>query len=162
MSALQADIVSIETRPMAVEPPVQLVRLRLNEPFSFRAGQYLEVLVDPSNRIPLSIASPPGTLPELQLHYRSTPLLKEAQLLDQLLAVAETLTIAGPSGNVQLEPSQTCPLILIAGGTGVAQALSMALDQTARRPEIPVLLLACADNAADFYFHDLLPRKSVV
>jgi NAD(P)H-flavin reductase len=145
--------------PMAAEPPVQLIRIRLNGPFSFRAGQYLEILHDCGGRIPLSIASPPAALPELQLHYRSTPQLKEAQLLDQLLAATEPLNVTHASGDVQLDPSRHCPLILIAGGTGVAQALCMALDQTARQPEIPVLLLACADDAADFYFRDLLPRS---
>ncbi len=52
------------------------------------------------------------------------------------------------------------PLLLVAGGTGAAQALAIVDDLTLRHRETPVTLLACADSEADFYFADALGAES--
>ena len=106
--------------------------------------------------IPLSIASPPELLPKLHLHYRSTPGLLEATRMDELLRRGR-LELEGGAGDVRLERSDARPLLLVAGGTGISQALCLALAQTLRHPEVAVQMLACADTEADLYFADLLP-----
>lgn len=155
MSA-NAAIGKIERRHLASEPPVQILTLELQDPFEFEAGQYLSVLHPDGTAIPLSIASPPEQLPSLILHYRSTPGLAEAARMDELI-VAERLTLDGPAGDVKLTLKDDRPLLLVAGGTGISQALSLAQAQTSRHPATRVQMLACADAPADLYFRDLLP-----
>jgi len=77
--------------------------------------------------------------------------------MDELLANRTRLEIEGPHGEVVLRPDDRRSLLLISGGTGTAQAISLALTQTDRHPDVDVLHLACADHEDDFYFKDLLP-----
>lgn len=152
-----AAILNIERRALAADPPIQILTLELTEPFAFAAGQYLTVQHPDGTEIPLSIASPPELLPVLHLHYRSTPGLAEASRMDELLE-GTRLTLAGGMGEVQLTDADHRPLLLAAGGTGISQALCLALAQTSRHPDAPVQMLACADSDADLYFADLLPQ----
>lgn len=152
-----ATIVDIESRSLAAAPAVQILTLDITDPFRFKAGQYLEVVHPDGTAIPLSIASPPEQLPFLSLHYRSTPGMVEAERMNELLEQG-ALTVRGGSGDVYLSPEDDGPLLLVAGGTGISQALCLALAQSNRYPETAVRLLACADTEADLYFGDLLPQ----
>ena len=151
-----AAIVEIERRALAEDPPIQILTLELEDAFEFAAGQYLMVMHPDGTAIPLSIASPPELLPRLSLHYRSTPGLTEAGRMDDLLR-GKRLELEGGAGDVKLDPADDAPLLLVAGGTGISQALCLALAQTTRNPDTPVQMLACADTEADHYFRDLLP-----
>ncbi len=92
--------------------------------FDFAAGQYLEIQHPSGARIPLSIASAPYQLPQLELHYRSTPGDALAPLLDDLLKARGELDLRGPFGDVSVT-AYAGPLLLVAGGTGISQALSI-------------------------------------
>ena len=146
----------IDSRSLAAEPPIQILTLTTLSAFSFEAGQYLEVLHPDGTAIPLSITSTPEQLPQLTLHYRSTPGNPEAERMDELLQ-GSRLRLRGGAGNIRLAADDDRPLLLIAGGTGISQALSLASAQAHRHPDTPVQLLACADDERDLYFDDLLP-----
>jgi CDP-4-dehydro-6-deoxyglucose reductase, E3 len=130
--------------------PVQRLVIEMPDAFAFRAGQYLEV-VHPEGPIPLSIASGPRRLPELHLHYRSTPGVREAAWMDELLAAGNPLNIRGPSGNVCLPDDPATPLLLIAGGTGISQVCAMLDELSIVRSRAPVHVLWCADSDDDLY-----------
>lgn len=118
--------------------------------FDFHCGQYLEIQ-HPDGAVPLSIASAPWRLPELHLHYRSTPGLAEAMRMDELLGRRTALPVHGPLGDVRIDVPPRQPLLLVAGGTGIAQAMSF-LDAFQRQPpDARVTLVWCADDPADFY-----------
>jgi len=134
---------------------VQRIVLEMPPSFSFQAGQYLQVL-HPDGPIPLSIASAPWRLPELHLHYRSTPGMVEAVRMDALLAAGEPLTVSAPGGEVILETPLAAPLLIAAGGTGIAQAMSFIDAFTIADPGAPVTLLWCVDHPDDFYLADQL------
>lgn len=154
-----ATIVGIEPRSLAAGSPVQILHLELTVPFEFDAGQYLEVVHPDGTTIPLSIVSPPERLPSLALHYRSTPGLVEAERMDSLLETGR-LSLRGGIGEVRLAGEDASPLFLVAGGTGISQALCLASAQCKRHPTVSVTLLACADTEADLYFHDLLSEAA--
>ena len=128
------------------------LRLRDADDWQFWAGQYLEIIHPNGTSIPLSIASSPARLPMLAVHYRSTPGAVDARAFDQLLKDSATLTIRGPSGDVFVRADQQQPLLLISGGTGAAQALSIITDTMLQGSAHPVTLVACADEQRDFYF----------
>lgn len=78
--------------------------------------------------------------------------------MDELLRGVR-LGLEGGAGDVRLGKSDARPLLLVAGGTGISQALCLALAQTMRHPDVAVEMLACADTDADLYFADLLPSE---
>ncbi len=149
---LTADIVSITGEP------VQQIELRLRDAASwqFTAGQYLEIIHPNGTSIPLSIASSPAQLPMLSVHYRSTQGATEAEAFDELLKDTTTLTIRGPAGDVVVDAQEKLPLLLISGGTGAAQALSIITDSALQSSKRPITLAACADHERDLYFRDYL------
>lgn len=134
---------------------MQRIVLEMPPSFSFQAGQYLQVL-HPDGPIPLSIASAPWRLPELHLHYRSTAGVAEAARMDALLAAGEPLTVSAPGGEVILETPLAAPLLIAAGGTGIAQAISFIDAFATTDPGAPVTLLWCVDHPQDFYLDDQL------
>jgi CDP-4-dehydro-6-deoxyglucose reductase/3-phenylpropionate/trans-cinnamate dioxygenase ferredoxin reductase subunit len=134
----------------------QRIHLRLTGEYSFQAGQYLTVLHPDGTSIPLSIASAPHRLPDLTLHYRSTPNLAEAVAMDSLLPTG-TLTLSAAAGDV-ICPDPDIALLLVAGGSGVAQAFSCVEQRSAEPHKHPgsTTLVWCADDAEDLYDLDYL------
>ena len=141
---------------------MQQVVLRLidgdqyTEPFSFLAGQYLEIVHPNGTGVPLSIASSPQRLPEIHLHYQSTPGLDAAALLDELLITGNRLSIRGPCGDVSVTTDNISNLLLVCGGTGAAQALAIINDHHFCRSAGQVTLLAFGESEASFYYRDEL------
>jgi CDP-4-dehydro-6-deoxyglucose reductase len=130
--------------------PVQRLVLEAPPAFHFAAGQYLEVL-HPEGAIPLSIASGPRRLPELHLHYRSTPGVREAAWMDELLESGKPLRMRGPFGNVTAPADPDVPLLLIAGGTGISQVCSILDELALTTARAPVTMLWCVDDAVELY-----------
>ncbi len=133
---------------------VQTLTLRVSTKFRFQAGQYLKIVHGSGALIPLSIATAPHRLPELHLHYQSTS-APEARLIDEMLAARKQgsgeFKLCGPFGDVILGSVQHEPLLLIAGGTGAAQAAGFIDQMAISPPEHKVTVLLCADTDADLY-----------
>lgn len=141
---------------LAVEKPggdVRIVRLHVRQPFTFKAGQYLNILHPGGAAIPFSIASAPTRLPELEIHFRPAPGVPEADLMLELLEApaGAQIDIDGPFGEVWVE-ALTSPLLIIAGGTGAAQAHAILSHLTAGRdnPRLQFLWSLASTEAAYF------------
>lgn len=131
--------VEIKTLPCRIDSlevlssEVVRVRLRLPavEPLSFRAGQYLDVLLPDGRRRSFSIASAPGKGSLLELHVKRvadgifTPRLFDSG--GSVLRPGSLLTIEGPLGQF-VYADGTGPALMIAGGTGFAPLKSMLLE----------------------------------
>lgn len=105
------------------------LKLPRAEPFVFRAGQYLDIVLGDGARRSYSIASPPHDRDLIELHVRrGAPGGRGAALFDAL-APKLLLEIEGPRGAFAYEepaPAQNdVPLLLIAGGTGFAPVKSI-------------------------------------
>lgn len=101
--------------------------LELDQPIDFVAGQYITVRVPHSNlRRSYSLANPPTDRRHLELHVRLTPggaatdrwLFRSVELGDQV-------DVSGPYGSFLLRADRSEPVIMIAGGTGLAPIKSM-------------------------------------
>ena len=110
--------------------PVQRIVVEVPHDYNFEAGQYLCIEAD-GIAVPLSIASAPERLPELELHYRSTPGLREAEAVDELLTGSQ-LPLSPAQGDVRCGAPRE-PLLIIAGGSGAAQAFACAEHRAAHR-----------------------------
>ncbi|MEJ0037158.1 MAG: FAD-binding oxidoreductase [Gammaproteobacteria bacterium] len=140
-NASEAEIKTLPCRIARMErlaPDVMQVFLRLPavEPLQFRAGQYLDVLLDGGQRRSFSIASPPHDSGEIELHVRHVPGGGFTGALFEKLRAGALLRIEGPIGQFIYRES-VAPALLIAGGTGFAPIKSMlrhALERGATRP----------------------------
>jgi CDP-4-dehydro-6-deoxyglucose reductase len=124
--------VEIKTLPCRIAkmtrlaPDVMQVFLRLPavEPLHFKAGQYLDVLLDGGRRRSFSIASPPHDSDLIELHVRRVPGGGFTEALFDTLHDGSLLRIEGPIGQFVYR-EQSTPALMIAGGTGFAPLKSM-------------------------------------
>jgi CDP-4-dehydro-6-deoxyglucose reductase len=115
----------IERRTLLAPDVLQLfLRLPAVEPLPFRAGQYLDVLLEDGARRSFSIASPPHDAAPLELHVRRAPGGGFTSRLFEAMPAGSLLRIEGPIGQFAW-PGDGSPLLLIAGGTGFAPIKSM-------------------------------------
>ena len=104
---------------------VRVLTLSPLEPFTWRAGQYARLGMGDDIR-PFSIASCPGNGGKITFHIRDT-----GHGVSQLLAAArvgDTVQLSGPHGEMTTEHARGRPVIMVAGGTGIAPILSLASD----------------------------------
>ena len=130
---------------------VRRIRLNLDGPFPFHAGQYLFIVHRSGRRIPFSIASSPHLLPSIELHFRPLPGNEEATLVNEILAGGDVIDLDGPHGEVMVTAACEAPLVLIAGGTGIAQARSIVEFLTIREQGAMVLLLWSVARREELY-----------
>jgi predicted ferric reductase len=116
-------------------------------PFSFSAGQFAWLAFGGRHTVtdnPFSFASAPRELPLLRF------LVREVGDRTQTFAALEpgtSVAIDGPHGSLVLR-GHDGPVLLIAGGIGIAPILSLWRDLLAGAPRHPVRLLAAARDPA--------------
>ncbi|WP_064609561.1 hypothetical protein [Photobacterium sp. J15] len=146
-------------------------------PFSFRAGQYLNLCVDGNPPLTLSIASAPALREtdepqDIEVHIggvntdevqsylsnRSNLTTENSLANAQVQALLdawqskENILIEGPFGHAWLREN-SAPLVLIAGGSGYTYIRSLLLRELCRDNQRPVTLYWGARTPADLY-HD--------
>lgn len=137
-----------------------VIRLRLRLPkaqrLQFLAGQYLDVLLPGGKRRAFSIASPPQSEDEIELHIRHVEGGDFTGWVFDELKTRDILRIEGPLGNFFVrhgEPER--PMIMMAGGTGFAPLKSMVEDLITHGDRRPIHLFWGARNAAELYLESL-------
>lgn len=101
--------------------------VELDEPMSFSAGQYAELIV-PNKGVArqYSMASPPSEPHRLEFHVRLTEggVATEGWIFDSL-QLGDRIELRGPYGRFALAEKHDEPAIMIGGGTGLAPLKSM-------------------------------------
>lgn len=144
----------IEARLAEVErvsSTVVRTRLETAQPLDFLPGQYANLSVPGASVArAYSFASLPG-LNLLEFFHKLVPDGAMSLYLAQRATVGDPLALSPPAGHFYLRENGR-PLLLIAGGTGLAPFLSM-LGHLARRPQAapPIRLLIGANAAAEFF-----------
>ncbi|MFC3396851.1 NAD(P)H-flavin reductase [Brenneria rubrifaciens] len=131
MTTLSCKVTSVE----AITDTVYRVRLLPGAPFSFRAGQYLMVVMDDRDKRPFSLASTPMERSFIELHIGASELNLYAMAVMERILKEKTLTVDIPHGEAWLREDSQRPLVLIAGGTGFSYARSILLTALAQQPE---------------------------
>lgn len=147
-----------KTRPA---PDVTILHLRYpaNERVRFRAGQYLQVLLEDGTRRNYSMAGPPQESDGTKLHIRH---IAGGCFSDRTLARLTTgsrLHIEIPFGTFFLRAEgKERPTILLASGTGVAPIASMIEDTLRRGADRPLALYWGVRREEDLYLGDAPAR----
>ena len=141
-----------------VAPDIAIVTLRLpmNEPMLFRAGQYVEFVLSNGSRRAYSIANAPaveGNV-DLELHLRHVPGGAWTDYVFTDLRERELVKIEGPLGGTALR-SHPGKLILLASGTGFAPIKSIIEDAARRNASRPMMLYWGGRTRQDLYLADL-------
>ncbi|MFB6421656.1 MAG: NAD(P)H-flavin reductase [Candidatus Malihini olakiniferum] len=123
MTTLRCKVTSVE----AITNTVYRVRLLPEVPFSFRAGQYLMVVMDERDKRPFSMASTPMEQRFIELHVSASELNLYAMAVMDRILKERALTVDIPHGEAWFREESDRPLILIAGGTGFSYVRSILL-----------------------------------
>ncbi|NTS77295.1 NAD(P)H-flavin reductase [Catenovulum sp. SM1970] len=117
------------------------VKLGLEQALSFKAGQYLLLVIDEKDKRAFSIANAPSSNTELELHIGAgeadSYAMGAIKHFQTALENGENVIIEAPGGNAHLREDSPRPVLLAAGGTGFTYTKSIAdqlLEQGCQRP----------------------------
>lgn len=129
--------------------------VRLEERLEYQAGQYAELTLDclPGESRCFSFASAMSDDAQVEFFIRQVPGGRFTGLVAGRSLLGQELTVDGPLGDFQLRPGQA-PLLLMAGGSGLAPLLAILQAALAEGDERPVTLLFGARKARDLYVLD--------
>jgi NAD(P)H-flavin reductase/hemoglobin-like flavoprotein len=129
-----AEVLDVDRRTF----DIAVLRVRTSEPVPYLAGQ--SVAVQSLSRRPqewrfYTPASAPGDV-EFELHARLIDGGPVSTALVRATAPGDTLRLGPPVGQMTLDPFSDLPLLMVAGGTGLAPMKAMIehLAQTGERP----------------------------
>ncbi len=123
---------------------------------SFRAGQFIWMTLAPNrppfHDHPFSIASAPTDLPRLRLVIGE---VGDCTRSFEHVAPGTRVAVDGPHGSFVL-PTDKSPVILIAGGVGIAPLLGILEEAAANRDKRPFRLLYAARKSTGLVYRDRL------
>ncbi|HJP72762.1 MAG TPA: 2Fe-2S iron-sulfur cluster-binding protein [Pseudonocardiaceae bacterium] len=154
---LVRDYTGTVTELAEVAPGVRRLRLTLNEPMPFNPGQYVQLSTPEGETRPYSLACAPGDSPTIELHVkRSADGAATDGWIFKHLAVGDEVPVSGPYGQFSFRPARTEPVLLLAGGTGLAPMCSILrhIERTGSGHE--VVLYHGVPTEDDLYEHQWL------
>jgi len=131
--------------------------LPMNEPTLFRAGQYLDILLQDGTRRSYSIASVPDNegVRQVELHMRHLPGGRFTDHVFGAMKLREIHKLEIPLGSFFLREHSDKPMIMLASGTGFAPIKSLIEHTLARGVRRPITLYWGGRRRGDLYLHDL-------
>jgi NAD(P)H-flavin reductase/ferredoxin len=149
-----SDIRIVPARAERVDPQAtrtvtaKLYRLRMAAPdvavldlrfpagvrISFKAGQYLQVLIPDEEPRSFSIATPPRSSDTVQLHIRVLPGSRFGSAILPTLEPGDPVVVQLPLGDFYLRDG-TQHVVMVAGGTGFAPMQSILEHSLAKQPQ---------------------------
>jgi NAD(P)H-flavin reductase len=132
------------------------VRLAIDGPNDFRAGQYIN-LITPDNIIrSYSIANVPTQ--NIELHVKLVPEGLMSAWLSRRAKIGDSIHIRGPMGDCFYHnPEQrSFPIVLAGTGTGLAPLIGIVNDALERKHDGQIILIHSGVTEADLYLHEKL------
>ncbi len=124
-------------------------------PFTFSAGQYAQLEFAAGLSRHYSLAGTPSEH-ALTFHIRHMPGGKTSSYVATRLKVGDTLKVSGPLGVAYLREAHAGPVLLVAGGSGLAPIQSILCSLLARAHAAPVTLYFGVRSERDLYHEELL------
>lgn len=131
MTTLSCKVTSVE----AITDTVYRVRLVPEAAFTFRAGQYLMVVMDERDKRPFSMASTPAQKDFIELHIGASEINLYAMAVMDRILKEKSITVDIPYGDAWLREDSQRPLVLIAGGTGFSYVRSILITALEQQPD---------------------------
>jgi ferredoxin-NADP reductase len=147
-------------------PRVKLFRLELSPGTKFRAGQYFDVrLTAPDGyqaQRSYSVSSSPSDPSEIEL---AIELISDGEIssyFHEFVEPGDQIELRGPiGGHFTVSQNFSQPLLLIAGGTGLAPMMSMLRQRQTVEASAPTVLMFSTRTKADVLFREELELLAV-
>lgn len=149
------------TEVVVQTPTVKSFILKPSAPFSFRAGQHVEVrLTAPDGyraQRSYSIASAPEHPERLEIAVERLKSGEVSPFFHEVAAPGDEIELRGPiGGHFVWSATEGGPILLVGAGSGVAPLMSMIRHRAEQRASAPMLLLLSARSWEDIIFRDEL------
>jgi NAD(P)H-flavin reductase len=135
-----------------------VIHLRLVLPdgrrIAFKAGQYINIVLDDGERRAFSFANPPQQDDRIDLHVRRIPGGRFTGHLFTQMKVGDPVRFEGPLGDFTLRES-VHPILFVAGATGFAPIKSIVEDAFARGLTRPMWLYWGVRQRSELYALEL-------
>jgi len=131
---------------------IRLLKVRLEKPLKFWAGQFVELSV-PSAGVTrsYSMASTPASPNELEFIIRKYPEGAFSSLLDTTLTPGTAVTVKGPFGSCLRREGRPGPMLLVGGGSGMSPLWSILQDHIASGEQRPIRFFYGARAKRDLF-----------
>lgn len=135
-----------------LSPTIKGVRLQLDRPMQFQAGQYINIqLPNIEGTRAFSIANTPIEANLIELHIRKVQGGAATRYVHDELSVGEEMALSGPYGQFFVRKSDQQNVIFIAGGSGLSSPQSMILDLLEHGDTRIIYLFQGARDVAELY-----------
>lgn len=131
------------------------LKLPIMEPFAYRAGQYIDILLPDGRRRSFSLANAPYINGSLELHVRHVDGGDFTGYVFDELELKSILRVEGPHGQFYLREESDRPIIFMAGGTGFAPIKSIIEYCITHQIERPMYLYWGVRSQEDLYMNEL-------
>lgn len=142
-------------------PTVTSFFLTPTSPFSFRAGQHIEIRLTAPNgyraQRAYSIASAPEDRNSIELAIENLATGEVSPFFHEVAQVGDEIELRGPiGGHFVWQVADGGPVLLAGAGSGVAPLMSMIRHHANSKSAVPLLLLLSARSWEDVIFRDEL------
>jgi CDP-4-dehydro-6-deoxyglucose reductase len=134
-----------------------MLKLPEGQKIPFKAGQYINIILDDGQRRAFSFANPPHQPDLIELQIRLVPGGRFTSHVFEGMKEGDTIRFDGPLGDFTLRESER-PIVFVAGATGFAPVKSMVEDAFQRGLKRPIYLYWGVRRLADLYLPDLPAR----
>ena len=152
----------LPSRVLSIRKPVQDVailtlQLPANDPFKYRAGQFVECILRDGSRRSYSMANAPHTVADtaaIELHLRHLPGGKFTDHVFSAMKEKDILRVEGPFGSFFLREDTDKPMVLLASGTGLAPIMAIVEHMIHVASQRKAVLYWGCRRKADLYADD--------
>jgi len=140
-------------------PTVRVFTLVPSEALVYRAGQWLDLLVDRDGELLVggySLTSSPLVQGSVEIAVKRAREHAATRYLHERAAVGERVLIAGGQGQCTFEAGMAPALVLLAGGIGITPLMSIVRYAREAAPEVAITLLHSAGVADELLFREEL------
>ena len=151
---LPSRVISIE-KPVA-DVAILTLQLPANDPFQYRAGQFVEFILRDGSRRSYSMANAPHTIadrPVLEVHVRHLPGGKFTDHVFGAMKEKDILRVEGPFGSFFLREDSDKPMVLLASGTGLAPIKAIVDEMIWKGSQRKAVLYWGCRSKADLYLN---------
>ena len=134
-----------------------LLKLPEGQTIPFKAGQYINIILEDGQRRAFSFANPPHEPDVIELQIRLVAGGRFTTHVFEGMKLGDDVQFEGPIGDFLLRESER-PIVFVAGATGFAPVKSMVEDAFHRGLQRPIHLYWGVRKLADLYLPDL-PQK---
>jgi len=134
-----------------------LLKLPEGQQIRFKAGQYVNIILDGGQRRAFSFANPPHEPDFVELQIRLMPGGKFTTHVFEAMKVGDEVRFEGPIGDFSLRESER-PIVFVAGATGFAPVKSMVEDAFQRGLKRQIHLYWGVKTLQDLYLPELPTR----